>query len=99
MGMLHSSTGFAEAVLELGPDNAAFVLECRYYEVLEADHITFIIDKDRAGVKFDILYDNIFQRCRKEMQRTFGSQRETGNEVLRTVSTLSEKSLEQSFGR
>ncbi|CAM6088208.1 unnamed protein product [Calypogeia fissa] len=70
-----------------------------YYEVLEADHITFIIDKDRAGVKFDILYDNIFQRCRKEMQRTFGSQRETGNEMLRTVSTLSEKSLEQSFER
>ncbi|KAG6547786.1 hypothetical protein Mapa_010600 [Marchantia paleacea] len=40
-----------------------------YYRVIEGDHINFIINKDRAGIQFDILYDNIFQRCRKHYQR------------------------------
>lgn len=48
----------------------------RYYEILDADHITYIIDKDRAGVKFDVLYDSIFERCRKQMQRTVSRRRE-----------------------
>ncbi|KAJ7558371.1 hypothetical protein O6H91_04G036200 [Diphasiastrum complanatum] len=41
-----------------------------YHTVLEADHILFIINRDRAGVHFDVLYDSIFQRCRKQMRRS-----------------------------
>lgn len=37
---------------------------CRYYSLLEADHILFIISPRRAGVHFDILYRSIFKRCR-----------------------------------
>eukprot|EP01018_Ginkgo_biloba_P039727 Gb_32161 [translate_table: standard] len=40
-----------------------------YYTIVEADHILFIMNRERAGVHFDILYDSIFQRCRKQMQR------------------------------
>ncbi|KAG0479773.1 hypothetical protein HPP92_010631 [Vanilla planifolia] len=36
-----------------------------YYKIIEADHILFIINRERAGVQFDLLYDGIFQRCRK----------------------------------
>ncbi|KAL3686970.1 hypothetical protein R1sor_013279 [Riccia sorocarpa] len=46
-----------------------------YYRVIESDHINFIINKDRAGVHFDILYDNIFRRCRKHYQRPNGLQK------------------------
>ncbi|XP_024533504.1 uncharacterized protein LOC9636773 isoform X2 [Selaginella moellendorffii] len=41
-----------------------------YYTVLEADHIFFIIDRERAGVHFDVLYDSIFERCRKQMVKS-----------------------------
>ncbi|KAI0504343.1 hypothetical protein KFK09_015295 [Dendrobium nobile] len=41
-----------------------------YYKILEADHIFFIINRERAGVQFDLLYDGIFQRCRKHAFRT-----------------------------
>ncbi|KAL3686972.1 hypothetical protein R1sor_013281 [Riccia sorocarpa] len=35
-----------------------------YYRVIESDHINFIINKDRAGVHFDILEtSNIFAAC------------------------------------
>ncbi|XP_042446873.1 lipase-like [Zingiber officinale] len=40
-----------------------------YYRMLEADHIFFIVNRDRAGVQFDLLYDGIFQRCRKHIIR------------------------------
>ncbi|PKA54929.1 hypothetical protein AXF42_Ash000765 [Apostasia shenzhenica] len=50
--------------------------ECRpmrpgiwYYKIIEADHIFFIINRERGGVKFDLLYDDIFQRCRKHAFR------------------------------
>ncbi|KAL5995091.1 hypothetical protein ACLOJK_025149 [Asimina triloba] len=36
-----------------------------YYKILEADHILFIVNRERAGVQFDLVYDSIFQRCRK----------------------------------
>ncbi|XP_024380414.1 uncharacterized protein [Physcomitrium patens] len=39
-----------------------------YYSTLVADHIYFIINRERAGVHFDVLYDNIFQRCRKQIK-------------------------------
>lgn len=40
-----------------------------YYTLLEADHITFILDPTRAGIHFDILYDSIFTRCRKQLHK------------------------------
>ncbi|KAJ7537632.1 hypothetical protein O6H91_11G014800 [Diphasiastrum complanatum] len=40
-----------------------------YYTHVEADHIFFIINRNRAGVQFDTLYNSIFQRCRKQMNR------------------------------
>eukprot|EP00268_Persea_americana_P044596 TRINITY_DN4508_c0_g1_i8.p1 TRINITY_DN4508_c0_g1~~TRINITY_DN4508_c0_g1_i8.p1 ORF type:complete len:459 (-),score=71.64 TRINITY_DN4508_c0_g1_i8:196-1572(-) len=36
-----------------------------YCKILEADHILFIVNRERAGVQFDLIYDSIFQRCRK----------------------------------
>ncbi|KAJ7194484.1 hypothetical protein O6H91_Y515700 [Diphasiastrum complanatum] len=47
-----------------------------YHTVLEADHIQFIINRDRAGVYFDVLYDSIFQRCRKQMRRSLIEKRD-----------------------
>lgn len=44
-----------------------------YYTIVEADHILFIINRERAGVQFDILYDSIFQRCRKQMSRAISA--------------------------
>ena len=41
----------------------------RYYKIVEADHITFIVNRERAGVQFDLIYDSIFQRCRKHVFR------------------------------
>ncbi|XP_078440144.1 uncharacterized protein LOC144710288 [Wolffia australiana] len=41
-----------------------------YYKILEADHIFFILNRDRAGIQFDLMYDTIFQRCRKHAFRT-----------------------------
>lgn len=40
-----------------------------YYTVIEGDHIFFIINRERAGMQFDLLYTSIFQRCRKQMRR------------------------------
>ncbi|KAG8085559.1 hypothetical protein GUJ93_ZPchr0010g10817 [Zizania palustris] len=40
-----------------------------YYKIIEADHILFIVNRERAGVQFDLLYDGIFQRCRKHAFR------------------------------
>ncbi|XP_042430670.1 lipase-like [Zingiber officinale] len=40
-----------------------------YYRILEADHIFFIVNRERAGIQFDLLYDSIFQRCRKHIIR------------------------------
>lgn len=42
---------------------------CRYYKIMEADHIFFIVNRKRAGVQFDLLYDGIFERCRKHVLR------------------------------
>ncbi|BBG94046.1 alpha/beta-Hydrolases superfamily protein [Prunus dulcis] len=36
-----------------------------YYKIVEADHIFFIVNRERAGVQFDLIYDSIFERCRK----------------------------------
>ncbi|CAL9167325.1 unnamed protein product [Musa hybrid cultivar] len=41
-----------------------------YYKIIEADHIFFIVNRERAGVQFDLLYDGIFQRCRKHVVRS-----------------------------
>lgn len=40
-----------------------------YYKIVEADHIFFIINRERAGLQFDLMYDSIFQRCRKHVFR------------------------------
>ncbi|GER51547.1 alpha/beta-Hydrolases superfamily protein [Striga asiatica] len=41
----------------------------RYYKIVEGDHILFIINRERAGVQFDLIYDSIFERCRKHAFR------------------------------
>lgn len=41
-----------------------------YYKIVEADHILFIVNRERAGVQFDLMYDSIFQRCRNHIFRT-----------------------------
>ncbi|XP_039055372.1 lipase-like [Hibiscus syriacus] len=38
-----------------------------YYKIVEGDHILFILNRERAGVEFDVLYDSIFERCRKHI--------------------------------
>ncbi|XWS63700.1 hypothetical protein CRYUN_Cryun06bG0124100 [Craigia yunnanensis] len=40
-----------------------------YYKIVEADHILFILNRERAGVQFDLIYDSIFERCRKHVFR------------------------------
>ncbi|KAJ3669261.1 hypothetical protein LUZ60_011211 [Juncus effusus] len=40
-----------------------------YYKIVEADHIYFIINRERAGVQFDLIYDSIFRNCRKNILR------------------------------
>ncbi|XP_010533205.1 PREDICTED: uncharacterized protein LOC104809020 [Tarenaya hassleriana] len=40
-----------------------------YYKVVEGDHIMFIVNRERAGVQFDLIYDSIFERCRKHVFR------------------------------
>ncbi|KAJ6725631.1 ALPHA/BETA-HYDROLASES SUPERFAMILY PROTEIN [Salix purpurea] len=40
-----------------------------YYKIVEGDHIFFIMNRDRAGVQFDMIYDSIFERCRKYAYR------------------------------
>ena len=40
-----------------------------YYKYVEGDHVLFIINRERAGVKFDLIYDSIFERCRKHVFR------------------------------
>lgn len=40
---------------------------CRYYKIVEGDHILFIVNRERAGVQFDLIYDSIFERCRKHV--------------------------------
>ncbi|CAA2985286.1 Phospholipase A(1) [Olea europaea subsp. europaea] len=40
-----------------------------YYKIVEGDHILFIINRERAGVQFDLMYDSIFERCRKHAFR------------------------------
>ncbi|KAJ8773675.1 hypothetical protein K2173_005921 [Erythroxylum novogranatense] len=40
-----------------------------YYKIVEADHIFFIVNRERAGVQFDLIYDSIFVRCRKHAFR------------------------------
>ncbi|WVZ62806.1 hypothetical protein U9M48_012508 [Paspalum notatum var. saurae] len=41
-----------------------------YYKIVEADHMTFVINRRRGGVQFDLIYDSIFQNCRKHVFRT-----------------------------
>ncbi|KAG6405680.1 hypothetical protein SASPL_133272 [Salvia splendens] len=40
-----------------------------YYKIVEGDHILFIINRERAGLQFDLMYDSIFERCRKHAFR------------------------------
>ncbi|XP_057948346.1 uncharacterized protein LOC131144020 [Malania oleifera] len=40
-----------------------------YYKTLEADHMFFVLNRERAGVQFDLMYDDIFERCRKHIFR------------------------------
>ncbi|KAG0626649.1 hypothetical protein M758_2G141100 [Ceratodon purpureus] len=55
---------------ELGTDSKEGDLQpgIWYYTTLVADHIYFIINRERAGIHFDVLYDNIFQQCRKQIR-------------------------------
>lgn len=41
-----------------------------YYKIVEADHMTFVINRRRGGVQFDLIYDTIFKNCRKHVFRT-----------------------------
>ncbi|WVZ12219.1 hypothetical protein V8G54_016749 [Vigna mungo] len=41
----------------------------QYYTYVKGDHILFIINRERAGVQFDLIYDSIFERCRKHVFR------------------------------
>ncbi|CAM0879907.1 unnamed protein product [Alopecurus aequalis] len=41
-----------------------------YYKIVEADHLTFVINRQRGGVQFDLIYDSIFRNCRKHVFRT-----------------------------
>ncbi|KAJ6807384.1 uncharacterized protein M6B38_397360 [Iris pallida] len=41
-----------------------------YYQIVQGDHILFIVNRERAGIQFDLIYDSIFQRCRKHAFRT-----------------------------
>ncbi|KAF5190367.1 Lipase [Thalictrum thalictroides] len=41
-----------------------------YYKIVEGDHILFVVNRERAGVQFDLIYDSIFERCRKHVFRT-----------------------------
>ncbi|PWZ15378.1 Lipase [Zea mays] len=41
-----------------------------YYKIVEADHMTFVINRRRGGVQFDLVYDSIFDNCRKHVFRT-----------------------------
>ncbi|KAL9258203.1 Lipase-like protein [Drosera capensis] len=40
-----------------------------YYKIIKGDHILFIVNRERAGVQFDLIYDSIFERCRKHVFR------------------------------
>eukprot|EP00249_Psilotum_nudum_P023292 c28821_g1_i10 orf=284-1351(-) len=40
-----------------------------YYCIVKGDHMTFILNRERAGFQFDALYDGIFQRCRKHFRK------------------------------
>ncbi|KAM0011774.1 putative alpha/Beta hydrolase [Helianthus debilis subsp. tardiflorus] len=42
---------------------------CRYYKIVEGGHILFVVNRERAGVQFDLIYDSIFERCRKHAFR------------------------------
>ncbi|RZC60312.1 hypothetical protein C5167_022078, partial [Papaver somniferum] len=42
-----------------------------YHKIVEVDLILFfIVNRERAGVQFDLIYDSIFERCRKHVLRT-----------------------------
>nr|CAB3503163.1 unnamed protein product [Digitaria exilis] len=38
-----------------------------YYRIVEADHMTFVINRRRGGVQFDLVYDSIFHNCRRHV--------------------------------
>ncbi|XP_047322642.1 lipase-like [Impatiens glandulifera] len=40
-----------------------------YYKFVEGDHILFVMNRERAGLQFDLIYDTIFRRCRKYVFR------------------------------
>lgn len=40
-----------------------------YYKIVEGDHILFVLNRERAGIQFDLIYDSIFERCRKHAFR------------------------------
>ncbi|XBI20746.1 hypothetical protein VPH35_061975 [Triticum aestivum] len=41
-----------------------------YYKIVEADHMTFVMNRPKGSVQFDLIYDNIFRNCRKNVFRT-----------------------------
>ncbi|KAI3953994.1 hypothetical protein MKW98_017818 [Papaver atlanticum] len=42
-----------------------------YHKIVEVDLILFfIVNRERAGVQFDLIYNSIFERCRKHVLRT-----------------------------
>ncbi|KAK6802529.1 hypothetical protein RDI58_000309 [Solanum bulbocastanum] len=40
-----------------------------YYKIIEGDHFLFVVNRERAGIQFDLIYDSIFERCRKHVLR------------------------------
>ncbi|XP_057948770.1 uncharacterized protein LOC131144254 [Malania oleifera] len=40
-----------------------------YYKILEADHLLYVLTRERAGIQFDAMYESIFGRCRKQAHR------------------------------
>lgn len=42
------------------------ITKCKYYKIVEVDHILFIVNRKKIGVQFDLIYDSIFEQCRKE---------------------------------
>ncbi|MCO5569728.1 hypothetical protein L7F22_023443 [Adiantum nelumboides] len=72
ISMLYPAFPTPHPYCQLGPDykdGQSLQPGLWYYTLIEGDHIFFIMNSERAGVQFDLLYTSIFQRCRKQMRR------------------------------
>lgn len=76
ISMLYPRFPTAHPNCRLGPDfkdGQSLQTGIWYYTLIEGDHIFFIINRERAGIQFDLLYTSIFQRCRKQMRRSIST--------------------------